>query len=161
MKTLTDYIQYNFIKKILNFVQKNQSKIKWQNKVIKHSIILIIISLFITGCVSTGLNKEDYNNRLSQVELGMTKSEFRKIFPETIPRGAKQYVNGSVEVLEILYSYYSFMPTGNQNRNGLTGMEGQPQWFYFYNNQLVQYGNPNDWPKEPDLIIEKRIKYVN
>ena len=131
MKTLTVYVPYSFIKKLLNFIQKNQNKIKWQNQVIKHSTILIIINLFIVGCASTGLDKDDYNNRLSQIELGMTKSEFRKIFPETITRGAKLYTNGSVEVLEILYSYYSFMPTGNHNRNELTGMEGQPQWFYF------------------------------
>lgn len=127
----------------------------------KKIIILTIITLFMVGCVSTGLNRDDYNNKLSQVDLGMSKSEFRKIFPESVPRGAKQYSNGSVEVLEVLYAYYSFMPTGNRNRNELTGMEGQSQWFYFYNNQLVQYGNPNDWPKEPDLIIEKRVKFIN
>lgn len=127
----------------------------------KKIIILTIVTLFIIGCASTGLNRDDYNNKLLQVNLGMPKSEFRKIFPESIPRGAKQYSNGAVEVLEVLYAYYSFMPTGNRNRNELTGMESQSQWFYFYNNRLVQYGNPNDWPKDADLIIEKRVKFIN
>lgn len=86
----------------------------------------------------------------------MSKSDFKKVFPESIPRGAKKYKNGSVEVLEVSYSYYSFIPTGNSDRNGLTGMEGQPQWFYFYNGELLQYGNPEDWPSDPDIIIETR-----
>ena len=54
----------------------------------------------------------------------MTKDEFKQIFPESIPRGAKQYPKGSVEVLEVSYEYYSFFPTGIPNRNELTGMEG-------------------------------------
>jgi hypothetical protein len=28
-------------------------------------------------------------------------------------------------------------------------MEYAPTWFYFYNGKLVQYGLPNDWPKDP------------
>lgn len=127
-------------------------------KIEKHLIILVMLLFMLVGCASTGLNKGDYYSRLEKVELGMMKSDFKKIFPESISRGAKQYPNGSVEVLEVSYEYYAFFPTGNRNRNGLTGMEGQPQWFYFYNNRLLQYGNPEDWPSDPDLIIEKRIR---
>jgi hypothetical protein len=86
----------------------------------------------------------------------MAKSDFQKVFPESIPRGAKQYPGGSVEVLEIGYQFYAFVPAGNQERNGLTGMERQSQWFYFYNGRLIQYGNPNDWPADPNIIIETR-----
>ena len=121
-------------------------------------IFYIATILIIIGCTSTGLPQKTYYQKLSTIKLGMSKSKFRNIFPTSIPRGAKKYKKGSVEVLEVSYEYYSFMPTGNRNRNGLTGMEGQPQWFYFYNNKLVQYGNPNDWPSRPDLIIEKRIR---
>lgn len=120
--------------------------------------ILVLMTFLLSGCASTGLNKNDYYNRLGKIELGMTKSKFKQIFPESIPRGARLYPKGSVEVLEVSYEYYSFFPTGNRNRNGLTGMEGQPQWFYFYNGMLLQYGNPEDWPSDPDLIIEKRIR---
>ena len=127
-------------------------------QVYKILFLFVSIAFFIVGCASTGLNKKDYYNRLGKIELGMTKSEFKQIFPESIPRGAKQYPKGTVEVLEVSYKYYSFVPTGNPNRNGLTGMEGQPQWFYFYNGKLLQYGNPGDWPSNPDLIIEKRIR---
>jgi len=127
-------------------------------KVLNFSATLLLVILLLSGCASTGLNKTDYYNRLGKIELGMTKSEFKRIFPESIPKGAKQYPKGSVEVLEVSYEYYSFFPTGNRNRNELTGMEGQPQWFYFYNGKLLQYGNPEDWPSDPDLIIEKRIR---
>ena len=88
----------------------------------------------------------------------MSKADFRRIFPENVARGAKRYTKGIVEVLEVSHQYYSFVPTGNKNRNPMTDMEGQPQWFYFYDGNLVQYGNPEDWPANPDLIIEKRIR---
>ena len=120
--------------------------------------IYILFAFLLVGCASTGLNKNDYYNRLGKIELGMTKPEFKQIFPKSIPRGAKQYPKGTVEVLEVSYEYYSFFPTRNRNRNEWTGMEGQPQWFYFYNGKLIQYGNPEDWPTDPDLIIEKRIR---
>ena len=124
----------------------------------KISFISILFAFLFVGCASTGLNKTDYYNRLGKIELGMSKSEFKQIFPESIPRGAKQYPKGTVEVLEVSYEYYSFFPTGNRNRHEWTGREGQPQWFYFYNGKLIQYGNPEDWPTDPDLIIEKRIR---
>lgn len=127
-------------------------------KVVKISAVLVLVTVLLSGCASTGLNKTDYHNRLGKIELGMTKSEFKQIFPDSIPRGAKQYPKGSIEVLEVSYEYYSFFPTGNRNRNEWTGMEGQPQWFYFYNGKLLQYGNPEDWPSDPDLIIEKRMR---
>lgn len=88
----------------------------------------------------------------------MTKSQFYSLFPEAVPRGAKNYPTGVVEGLEVNVAHYSFTPTGNPNYNVITGMEGQPKWFYFFNNRLVQYGNPNDWPENPDMIIELRIR---
>lgn len=79
----------------------------------KNSVILVLLALLLMGCVSTGLNRSDYHSRLEKIELGMTKSDFKQIFPESIPRGAKQYPKGSVEVLEVSHEYYSFFPTGN------------------------------------------------
>jgi hypothetical protein len=116
---------------------------------------LLTASLF--GCASVGMKKSDYFSRLGSVELGISKSEFRNLFPESIPRGAKMYLNGTVEVLEVAYQAYSFLPTGRE-RNELTGMEAQRQWFYFYNGKLIQFGNPNDWPVNPDLIVETRSR---
>ena len=112
--------------------------------------------MLLVACGSTGLKKDDYYSRLNTVELGMSKVAFQRIFPESIPRGAKKYSSGIVEVLEVSYRYYAFLPTGTINRNEITGMEGQPQWFYFYDDQLLQYGNPEDWPAEADIIVEAR-----
>ncbi|KAB2922282.1 MAG: hypothetical protein F9K22_11995 [Bacteroidetes bacterium] len=119
------------------------------------SILLVSMSLLL-GCTSESKVSKEYSAKVKQVEIGMSKKEFYNLFSNAIPRGAKQYPNGIVEVLEVTDSYYSFTPTGNRNRNPLTGMEQNIQWFYFYNEQLVQYGNPNDWPAEPDKIIEIR-----
>ncbi len=55
------------------------------------------------GCASPGLNNKDYHNRLGTIQLGMTKSEFKQVFPERIPMGAKQYPKCTVEVLEVSY----------------------------------------------------------
>ncbi len=109
-----------------------------------------------SGCASPGITKDEYYSRLRSVEMGMTKKQFYEVFPQAVPRGVKIYPKGTVEVLEVSYAYYSFVPTGGRDRNPLTGMEGQPQWFYFYEDQLVQYGNPGDWPADPDKIIEIR-----
>lgn len=116
--------------------------------------IVVLSVLYVSGCASVGIDKDVYYNKLSHVELGMTKPEFKQIFPNSIPRGAKKYPNGTVTVLQVSYAYYSFFPTGNRNRNEWTGMEGQAQWFYFYNGRLVQYGYPGDWPEEADLVVE-------
>ncbi|MBO9484502.1 MULTISPECIES: hypothetical protein [Gammaproteobacteria] len=86
----------------------------------------------------------------------MSKKEFASLFPEVKPRGAKRYPGGTVEVLELLVDEYSFIPSGHKKRNPLTGMESTVTWFYFYNNKLIQYGQPQDWPAEPDTIIEVR-----
>jgi hypothetical protein len=114
--------------------------------------------MFLISCASDGINKDTYNQKIRTINLGMTKDQFYKVFPEAVPRGAKNYPSGIVEVLEVNVRYYSFHRTGNPNRSELTGMEWQAQWFYFFKNQLIQYGQPNDWPSDPDKIIEIRSK---
>lgn len=120
------------------------------------AILCLMPLLMFSGC-ATGLSKKEYYRTLRNVELGMLKTDFIQLFPDSLPRGAKKYPNGTIEVMEIAYGEYSFFPSGkNASRNEWTGVESQTQWFYFYNNKLIQYGNPEDWPADPDLIIEKR-----
>lgn len=117
---------------------------------------LILPVLVFSGC-ATGLSKKDYYQSLRNVQLGMSKSQFVQLFPDSLPRGAKKYPNGTVEVMEITFGEYSFFPSGkNASRNEWTGVESQVQWFYFYNDKLIQYGNPEDWPANPDIVIENR-----
>jgi len=91
----------------------------------------------------------------------MTKEQFYELFSEAIPRGAKKYPDGVVEVLEVSVERYAFISTGNRERNPLTGMEGETRWFYFLEDSLIKYGEPNDWPSEPDVIIELRERKVS
>lgn len=90
--------------------------------------------------------------------MGMSKSDFFRLFPAAEPRGAKMYPKGSVEVFEVRVSQYRFMPSNDAAyvRDAFSGIESKVTWFYFYNGVLVQYGMPNDWPAEPDKIIEFR-----
>ncbi len=115
------------------------------------NLVLITAVACLTGCAG---NIQDNERKLRQVELGMSKKEICAIFDEAVPRGAKQYPNGKVEVLEIKAEYYSPYAKGH---NPWTGMVTEPQtWFYFYNGKLIQFGQPNDWPTDPDKIIEIR-----
>jgi hypothetical protein len=98
----------------------------------------------------------DFNRKMRQVELGMSKVQLGSVFDEAAPRGAKKYPNGTVEVLEVKLRYYAPF---DQKADRLSGyVEEPPTWFYFYNGKLVQYGLPNDWPKDPDKIIEVRVR---
>ena len=117
---------------------------------------MIPLLLLATGCASPGLDRADYQARTRRLELGTDKKHFFETFPEAEPRGAKQYPEGPMEVFEVRWNYYSFVPTGNPNRNPWSGTEATPVWFYFYKGRLVQYGEPRDWPAEPDKIVELR-----
>jgi len=117
-------------------------------------IILLLVSMMV-GCASVGIDKDEYNQKIRNISIGTSKTDFYGNFPDAVPRGAKKYSQGTVEVLEVNVAHFSWWPTGNKKRNAL-GMEGHPQWFYFYNDKLIQYGQPNDWPAEPDKIIEIR-----
>jgi hypothetical protein len=115
------------------------------------NLALLVGFTFLIGCAG---NMQENEKKLRQVELGMSKKEIFSIYEEAIPRGAKQYPNGKVEVLEIKAEYFSPNAKGS---DPWTGMATEPQiWFYFYNGKLIQFGQPNDWPKDPDKIIEIR-----
>ena len=116
---------------------------------------LLAILMLTIGCASeTGMSRAQYDQRLKGVEIGMSKSDLITIFPDASPRGAKKYQAGTVEVLEIGVDQYSFMPTRRAtSRNSWTGVESHPRWFYFLNDRLIQYGEPNDWP-DADVVVK-------
>lgn len=125
-----------------------------------HAIIIgCAIILGFAGCSSrNAMSPNAYQSNLNRIELGMSKTQFLQVFPQATKRGAKRYPSGVIEVFEVTTEEHHFFPSGNPNRNELSGMEYDKQWFYFNRNQLMQYGTPNDWPSEPDLIIENRIR---
>jgi len=125
---------------------------------LKSTLISVLLVSVACGCAANAVTSDDYGKGVRKVELGMSKAAFYREFPKALPRGARQYPGGPIEVIEVRVSKYSFVPTGNPDRNPLTGTESDLQWFYFYNDRLVQYGMPNDWPRDPDTIIELRLR---
>jgi hypothetical protein len=122
-------------------------------------LVLQFATMLAVGCASVGIDKSAYQEKLQKVEVGMSKRDFQELFPSAVPRGAKQYAEGVVSVLQLHVKSYNFYPSADaEKRNPLTGMEGHPRWFYFYDNRLIQYGKPGDWPEKPDEIIEHRIR---
>lgn len=117
-------------------------------------IAFLVSVLMIIGCTNVGMSKKQFNKKMQNIEVGMSKEAFLKILPKAEPRGAKAYSKGTVEVLAVAVSEYHFYPTGEGVRNPVTGNESRAKWFYFFQNKLIQYGNPEDWPKEADLTIE-------
>lgn len=111
-------------------------------------------ALTFVGCGTT--QKAEFDMKMRQVEIGMPKKDVIGIFSDASPRGAKKYPNGTVEVLEVLHEYYAPFASRADPWTGF--VKDSPTWFYFYNGKLVQYGAPNDWPAEPDKIIEIRSR---
>ena len=116
-----------------------------------------------SSCASGGgIRTADYDRRVTQqVQIGMSKENFSLVFPEAVARGARAYEDGVVEALEVVISDYSFFPSGapNRVRNEVSGVESAQTWFYFFDDQLVQYGYPEDWPTNPDRVIEIRNRF--
>ncbi len=90
---------------------------------------------------------EAYAEELDRITLGMSKQEVKTVMPSLRMRG-QTYVSGEViEALELQHNYWS----------GVGGyLIKDFLWFYFYQNRLVKWGKPNDWPEKADFIIEQR-----
>lgn len=118
---------------------------------------IVLLALLTFGCVSAeGIGYTTFKENIRHVYIGMTKAELLHLFPNAQPRGAKKYSDEVIEVLEVNVEKYSFAPSGKFSyRNEMTGMEGQPQWFYFLGDKLIQYGRPEDWP-EADVVLTIR-----
>lgn len=103
----------------------------------------------------------DFRQQLSQLKIGMTLSEFQKVLPKAYVGGQSHQIT-AYEVVN-LQKYVTQADLDRQNF--LIGF-GSPRaktnkqvlWFYFFKDKLVQWGQPKDWPKRPDLILEKRIR---
>ena len=85
-----------------------------------------------------------------RLSLGMTKSEVRTVMGEHIPMkiiGSKYYDNGSIAVGE----YY--------DKKLIVGRWVEEIYYlYFFNEELIQWGSPQDWQKEADRIYEIRYR---
>lgn len=98
-------------------------------------------------------------DRLSKLEIGMPLADFRRLMPEAYVGG--QNLETTAYELAKSTKYVTKGDIGKQNfwygvGSPQTRSKREVLWFYFYRDQLVQWGNPGDWPDKPDLILETR-----
>lgn len=118
-------------------------------------IIVLFANITLSSCANevysfsySSINKE-YAKQLDQVTLGMSKANLRKILPDLHVRGQTKVDGEVIEALELQHNYWA----------GVGGeLIHDRLWFYFHDNELVKWGQPNDWPRKPDLIIERRSR---
>jgi hypothetical protein len=102
-----------------------------------------------------------HSHRLSQLKTGMSLEEFRRLMPEAYVWGQ----NDATTAYEIEESL-QFVTHDDIDRQNLTWGVGSPRarskkevpWFYFFKEQLVKWGRPQDWPDKPDVILETRVR---
>lgn len=98
---------------------------------------------------------------LDNVMIGMTVEEFKKNVPSAYIAG--QSDDTTAYELVHVQKYVTYKDISNHNLLWGVGSpraksRKQALWFYFYDKKLVQWGEPQDWPKKADFIIEKRLK---
>ena len=121
---------------------------------------LSLSALLITiGCVSgcsndvyslsyTPINSQ-YSQQLDNIHIGMTKAEVRQLIPNLVTRGQTSVGGQMIEALELQHNYWA----------GVGGrLVNERLWFYFQNEKLIKWGQPNDWPQKPDILIEQRLR---
>ncbi|QBB70626.1 hypothetical protein ELE36_09745 [Pseudolysobacter antarcticus] len=96
---------------------------------------------------------------LEHVKIGMGLAEFRALVPEAYVGG--QSKDTTAYELAQIQKYVTKQDMDRQNFWVGVGSPGarttkQVLWFYFYKDQLVKWGRPQDWPDHPDLVIEHR-----
>jgi hypothetical protein len=116
--------------------------------IMRITIASLALATPLLGCSSTSVSESEYNQGAASVAIGMSKADFLRLFPTSVPRGAKAYPRGTVEVFEVMKRKYDV--------GFYRDMDATLTWYYFYNGQLVQYGAPGDWPRDPDLVVEVR-----
>tara|TARA_R110002049_G_scaffold286594_2_gene468387 strand:+ start:940 stop:1278 length:339 start_codon:yes stop_codon:yes gene_type:complete len=107
---------------------------------------LLIIIFGITLLTSCKASMALHPERMS---LGMTKSEVKIAMGEHIPMkiiGSKAYETGVIEVGMYKDRYVVYGQ----------GVEEEIYYLYFLNDELIQWGRPQDWQKEADRIYEIR-----
>jgi len=124
-----------------------------------NTVSSIILVAALVGCTpAVSYPQEEYRTKMATIGSGISKEEFIKLFPKAEARGAKSYPEGNVDVLEVVVYRYHFGPTAEPEWFSVPGGQVKKMWFYFFRNTLVQYGQPNDWPDKPNLILETKQK---
>ncbi|WP_452230068.1 hypothetical protein [Lacinutrix sp. MEBiC02404] len=108
-------------------------------------LILIFGMVLLTSCKASMALHPD------RMSLGMTKAEVKTAMGEHIPMkiiGSRAYEYGVIEVgmYQDRYLIYG------------QGTVEEVYYLYFLNDELIQWGRPQDWQKEADRIYEIRYR---
>lgn len=120
----------------------------------------LLLLIFLASCASSngvGVNSVDdiepitktESQRLSALFIGMNREDFTAIFPDAYIVGQ----NENTTAFEITKTTNYYIKT--QLIDDIKVYK-DILWFYFYNDRLIKWGRPDDWPQNPDLIIETR-----
>lgn len=113
----------------------------------KKAFTLAFLVLFMVSCGS----KKSMALHPERLSIGMTKQQVIYAMGDHIPLkiiGSKAYPNGTIEVGQ----YYDKKVMYGR------GVVEEIYYLYFLNNELVQWGRPQDWQREADRIYEIRIR---
>ncbi|NNE15308.1 MAG: hypothetical protein HKN51_10050 [Saprospiraceae bacterium] len=108
------------------------------------TLLLATLFLLLTSCLPNHYYKK---LRLDDIEMGMSKEEVQfilKKIPDNIV-GAKQYKNGTIEVLQFTKHPY------------LGDSTYESYYLFFFNDKLVQWEKPCKWKYEADRIYATRF----
>lgn len=102
--------------------------------------------------------QQSYAGTLSKLKIGMPLGDFQSLIPDAYVAGQ----SGTVTAYE-LDKVERYVTQSDMNRQNFWWGVGSPSakaekqvlWFYFYNNHLVKWGRPQDWPTPPELIIKQ------
>ena len=87
-----------------------------------------------------------YGSQLEKVKPGMSKAEVRQIIPDAKPSGGNTVDGQTVEVLQLSHIHMKFL-------GGMDGVTEQRTWFYFHDDRLVKWGEPDRWPTTTELRL--------
>lgn len=96
--------------------------------------------------------------RLARLRIGMLMPEFRAVFPEAYVAGQ----SGRTTAYEFV-RIQKYVTQADIDRQNFWWGVGSPDarelrqalWFYFYDERLVKWGRPQDWPEPNELIIRE------
>jgi len=98
--------------------------------------------------------QEEKKDLFEKVKIGMSLTEFRDIMPEAYVAGQC----GRLTAYELTHAQKYVTKGDIQWQNFWWGV-GSPKarthqqklWFYFYEDKLLQWGKPDDWPDQADI----------
>ncbi|MBN1806667.1 MAG: trypsin-like peptidase domain-containing protein [Sedimentisphaerales bacterium] len=144
----------------------------------KYRISVVFLTLItLAGCASPPMGsivvndeseipsiQQKYSDKLSKLKVGMNVQSFHQLFPQAYVGGQ----SGKTTAYELIYAQKYVTQEDIDYQNFRWGY-GSPKartskeilWFYFYDNKLVKWGRPQDWPNNSVTSIPESDSEVS